>query len=146
MLIITYTFTHNHLPTTQKLEEQKVENSDPKQEQETELKPQDQKPVTSDTEDQFHYSQSPFNSSQDQLIVNNQESNPFSEALDQTPAGALCKEGQPFSKDGINMSSLLLEPEENDFYDELEELPTSSFFTAFMRSSFNEKRILVNPS
>ncbi|KAK4493553.1 hypothetical protein RD792_017923 [Penstemon davidsonii] len=148
MLIITYTFTHNHLPTTQKLEEQKLENSDPKQEQETELKPRDQKPVTNDTEDQFHYSQSPFNSSQDQLNVNSQESNPFSEALDQTP-GALCNEDllqQPFSKDGINMSSLLIKPEENDFYDELEELPTSSFFTAFMRSSFNEKRILVNPS
>lgn len=36
--------------------------------------------------------------------------------------------------------------ENNDFYDELEELPTTSFFSSFMRRNFLEERILVNPS
>ena len=40
----------------------------------------------------------------------------------------------------------VVKSEENDFYDELEELPSSSFFTAFMKSGFCEERIAVNLS
>lgn len=36
--------------------------------------------------------------------------------------------------------------EENDFFDELEELPTSSAFTSFMRGNFFDERIPVVPS
>ncbi|KAI3954402.1 hypothetical protein MKW92_035752 [Papaver armeniacum] len=36
--------------------------------------------------------------------------------------------------------------EENDFFDELEELPTFSSFTGFMRNTFFDERILLLPS
>lgn len=160
MLIITYTSTHNHpgpdfsLPTKQKQEQKEIINSNsepelfsdtqpttPKQEQEAELLPQET-PVTN-AEDSFQYSQSPFNSTTDHIIVN-QEENPFQENL-QTPNVLYSEDPKPFSHDPAGVSSLP-KSEENDFYDELEELPTSSFFTAFMRSSFCEERITVNLS
>ncbi|KAK6118114.1 hypothetical protein DH2020_048098 [Rehmannia glutinosa] len=85
---------------------------------------------------------SPFNSTPDHTTVN-QEDNPFQEIL-QTPG--VLDISKPFSHDSVKFSSLLEKTEENDFYDELEELPTSSFFTSFMRSGFCEDRIVVNPS
>jgi hypothetical protein len=36
--------------------------------------------------------------------------------------------------------------ENNDFFDELEELPTSSSFTSFVRGNFFDERIPVVPS
>ncbi|KAI3449390.1 hypothetical protein Pfo_006055 [Paulownia fortunei] len=156
MLIITYTSTHNHpgpdfsVPTNQKQELNEINSvpeltdtqlTTPKQEQEAELMPQET-PVAN-AEDHFQYSQSPFNSTPDHIIVN-QEDNPFQENLE-TPGVLYNEDTKPFSHDPMDLSSLL-KSEENDFYDELEELPTSSFFTSFMRSSFCEDRIIVNPS
>ncbi|XP_011079549.1 probable WRKY transcription factor 35 [Sesamum indicum] len=157
MLIITYTSTHNHpgpdfsLPTNQKQEEKETDSAPestdtqpttPKQEQEAELMPQET-PV-SNSEHQFQYSQSPFNSTTTDHIIVNQE-NPFQENLE-THGGVYSEDPKSVvSHDAVELSSLL-KPEENDFYDELEELPSSSFFTAFMRSSFCEETITVNPS
>lgn len=152
MLIITYTSTHNHpesvlSPIGLKAEDEKQENSapsTPKQDQETEEEPPlEQAPVANNTEDQFHY----FNCSQDDILINQEEGNPFSDNIDQTP-GVLYNESvlqQPFSDDPVKLSPVS-KSEENDFFDELEELPTSSFFMAFMRSSFCEERIPVNPA
>ncbi|KAH6766451.1 WRKY DNA-binding protein 69 [Perilla frutescens var. hirtella] len=71
-----------------------------------------------ESETKSECSQSSFNSTSDHAIV--------SQENHQTP--------------GVQLPSLL-KSEENDFYDELEELPTSSFFTAFMKNSFCEERI-----
>ncbi|KAA8543023.1 hypothetical protein F0562_021482 [Nyssa sinensis] len=156
MLIITYTCSHNHpgpdVPTTnlgQSPNETEPETkspdnllpTDPKQEQEQ------QPPMTSDedaSEDHFHYSQSPFNSSQD--IIINQEENPFTENLENTyDSPTVLFDEEPLSYPHL-MTFSTPKSEENDFYDELEELPTSSSFTSFMRSNFFDERILVHPS
>ncbi|KAL6505079.1 hypothetical protein OROGR_024896 [Orobanche gracilis] len=145
MLIITYTCNHNHPgpdfspPSHQKLEgnEEIVVDSAPKlptryQEQER---------------DHFQYSQSPFNSTPDRITPANQEHILFQE-YHQT-VGVLCNEDPvPLPRDdAVEFSSLLENKcEENDFFDELEELPTSAFFTSFMRSSSPECRSVVNPS
>ncbi|KAL6515919.1 hypothetical protein OROGR_019224 [Orobanche gracilis] len=154
MLIITYTCKHNHPgpdfspPSHQKSEgnEEIVDSAPelpddrtgtPNQEQEIQLKlPQET--------DHFQYSQSPFNSTPDHITTANQEHILFHE-YHQTP-GVLCNEDPvpPPRDDAVEFSSLLENKcEENDFFDELEELPTSAFF---MRSSSREGRAVVNPS
>ncbi|KAK4418047.1 putative WRKY transcription factor 35 [Sesamum alatum] len=156
MLIITYTSTHNHpgpdfsLHTSQKQEEKELESTStdtqpttPKQEQEAELMPQET-PVNN-SQDHFQYSQSPFSSTTDHPIIVNQE-NHFQENLE-THGGVYSEDPKSVvTHDPVEELSSLLKSEENDFYDELEELPSSSFFTAFMRSSFCEETITVNPS
>lgn len=156
MLIITYTSTHNHpgpdfsLPTNQKQEEKEInpapESPDthpttPRQEQEAELMPQEN--PANNSEDHFQYSQSPFSSTTDHIIVN--QENPFQENLE-THGGVYSEDPKSLVSHDPKELSSLLKSEENDFYDELEELPSSSFFTAFMRSSFCEETITVNPS
>ncbi|GFQ01558.1 probable WRKY transcription factor 35 [Phtheirospermum japonicum] len=158
MLIITYTSTHNHpgpekspeknpdlSPSNNQKQEQENEiNTSPKQEQESELVIIPQENPVAISEEHFQYSQSPFNSTLDQENDNN---NPFEENI-QTP-GVLYNEDPKTTTlshdDAIEFSSLL-KTEENDFFDELEELPTSSFYTSFMRGSFREERVIVNPS
>ncbi|KAL0459775.1 UNVERIFIED_CONTAM: putative WRKY transcription factor 14 [Sesamum latifolium] len=138
MLIITYTSTHNHpgpdfsLPTNQKQEEKEIDSAPestdtqpttPKQEQEAELMPQET-PVNN-CEHKFQYSQSPFNSTTTDHIIVNQE-NPFQENLE-THGGVYSEDPKSVvSHDAVELSSLL-KPEENDFYDELEELPRLHF-------------------
>ncbi|KAG8389567.1 hypothetical protein BUALT_Bualt02G0242600 [Buddleja alternifolia] len=163
MLIITYTSTHNHPGPVHFNQKQHQQNdgsvpalttdthpTTPKQEQEAEMKPDQETPVTTiDGEDHFHYYQSPFHSSTpDHININivNQDENPFAETLE-TQSVIYNEDPKEFSdRDSVDFNYSLLNSEENDFYDELEELPTSSFFTAFMRRSFCEERILVNPS
>ncbi|CAK9152895.1 unnamed protein product [Ilex paraguariensis] len=156
MLIITYTCSHNHpgpdLPTTNQTQQAEEEHqtpltedhpTTPKQEQK-----QEQQPLINghegESEDQFHYSKSPFNSSQD--IIINQEDNPFPENLESTynsPSVLLHEEPLSYPHLGTFTTP---QSEENDFYDELEELPSSSYFSSFTRSNFFEERILVHPS
>ncbi|EYU46812.1 hypothetical protein ABFS82_04G007300 [Erythranthe guttata] len=143
MLIITYTSTHNHpgpdstLATNHKQDPDEINEeitddqpTTPKQEQEAELTIPDQE---TNGEDRFQYSQSPFNS--------NQEDSNFQENLE-TSSVLYDQDPKPFTHGGpMEFSS-----EENDFFDELEELPSSSFFKSFMRSSFCKDRSIVNPS
>ncbi|KAL8527202.1 hypothetical protein ACS0TY_005180 [Phlomoides rotata] len=155
MLIITYTSTHNHPgpdlslspPTKLKQEEEEEEEerentslthdhthpTTPKQEEEE----MPQETPATNSEDLFQYSQSPSNPTSDHIVVN-QESN-----VETADVVVYSEDPKPFSDDSVELPSLL-KAEENDFYDELEELPTSSFFTAFMKSSSCEDRIAVN--
>ncbi|KAL3648112.1 hypothetical protein CASFOL_009080 [Castilleja foliolosa] len=164
MLIITYTSTHNHpdpkknpqkspdpSPSNKQEQEQEQENeinTSPKeeQEQESELVIIPQENPVANSEEHFQYSQSPFNSTAlDQ--ENDNSKNPFEESI-QTP-GVLYNDDPKttaLTRDEAIEFSSLLDTEENDFFDELEELPTSSFYTSFMRSNFQEERVIINPS
>lgn len=163
MLIITYTSTHNHPgpdfslspPTKLKQEEEEEEerestclthdHTNPTTTKQEEEMLQETPATTS--EDPFQYSQSPFNPTSDHTIVNQEETQtPFQEInLETANVVVYSEDPKPFTDDSVELTSLL-KAEENDFYDELEELPTSSFFTAFMRSSSCEDRIAVNLS
>lgn len=159
MLIITYTSSHNHpgpdlstTPTTpsqeKKPHEQAIEETPttPKEDHQPEPEPEAQEqPITmasaedASTEDQFHYFQS---------TINHEEEDPFRVNLEKThdSLGVLFDE-EPLAYPHL-MTFSTPKSEENDFFDELEELPTSSSFTSFMRSGFNffDDRILVHPS
>lgn len=162
MLIITYTSSHNHPSPNNLTKEPKphktqltagdpINPSTPEQEEEQEQENEEEEQplqVTNknaegtSTDNDFHYCQSPFKSSQD-IIIGQEEivSNPFTE-------NHLLLDVEPISYPHLmTLSTVLKSEEENDFYDELEELPMSSpSFTRFMRSNFFEERILVQPS
>ncbi|KAL1558355.1 putative WRKY transcription factor 65 [Salvia divinorum] len=121
MLLITYTSTHNH-PDPAPLSLPANHSPIQQQEQESETTDEIEAPPP-DSGDRLQFPQSPGGG------------NPFEEIL-QTP-------GARYDDD---LGCELVKSEENDFYDELEELPTSSFFTAFMQSGFCEERIAVNLS
>ncbi|XP_031250391.1 probable WRKY transcription factor 65 [Pistacia vera] len=163
MLIITYTSSHNHpcpdvhsINLTQQFKEPEIQDSEdhpttPKQEQPQEEKEetQNQPTVTVTTidedvsEDQFHYLQSPISCSQDIMI--NQE-DPFTENLEKDhDTLSLLLDEEPLSYPNL-MTFSTPKSEENDFFDELEELPTSSVFSSFMRSNLFDERIPVVPS
>ncbi|XP_041989893.1 probable WRKY transcription factor 69 [Salvia splendens] len=127
MLLITYTSTHNHpdpapfsIPTNHSLIHQ--------QEQESETNPDEIEAPPPNSGEHLQFPQSP--------PPNSGGGNPFEEILQTT--------GVSYEDDDLGCE--VLKSEENDFYDELEELPTSSFFTAFMKSGFCEERIAVNLS
>ncbi|KAF7121143.1 hypothetical protein RHSIM_Rhsim13G0004700 [Rhododendron simsii] len=180
MLIITYTSTHNHpgpdpIPTTEKPQNQPTKDHQPttpkeEEEEEEEEEEQQQQPPPPPpaekeqeppqdsqeedaNEDHFHYSQSPFNNSQDIIIMGKRE-NPFDDH--QEPISTVLLEEEPLISFPplLSFSSDQLKSEENDhdFYDELEELPSSSsssssFTSSFLRTSnFFDDRILVYPS
>ncbi|KAI3760009.1 hypothetical protein L1987_50397 [Smallanthus sonchifolius] len=130
MLIITYTSTHNH-PNPNLSKQPK---NDPNPEITTTLEPvdqdnEDQKPVVTPENDCFCYIKTIENETR---LTVNLENTFFDE--------------EPLSyPDLMNFSAS--KTEENDFYDELEELPmSSSSFKSFMRSNFFEERVLVQPS
>ncbi|KAL2540428.1 WRKY domain-containing protein [Abeliophyllum distichum] len=158
ILIITYTSNHNHPgPTPHSSTNQNQEHDEPSLPELTEDHPtipnQEQEPEIKDKEtplpndDHFHYSQSPFNSAQE--IIMDQEMNPFAENLqnpyDYDSHRVLVNEEPLSYSHPMNLSAS--KSEENDFFDELEELPVSSFLTDFMRSStLFEESILVKLS
>nr|USN24504.1 WRKY transcription factor [Panax notoginseng]USN24522.1 WRKY transcription factor [Panax notoginseng] len=167
LLIITYTSTHNHPgPKDQKQEEPKIQitqennltvpekedqqEEDPKeQEEEDEEKEKEQQSLFFDEDgasekitSNFHYCQSPFNSSDHQDIIINikHEDIPFTEHLENV---LFDEKENPLCYPHL-MTFSTQKSEENDFYDELGELPISSSFTSsFMRSNFFEDRILI---
>nr|GMD70931.1 probable WRKY transcription factor 69 isoform X1 [Ipomoea batatas] len=130
VLIITYTSTHNHPgppednPTTPVPEEEGEEAQ--MEQHRTRLKDNE--------EDSFHYSQSPFNTSQD-IIINNYL---FTQTLG-TSSSLLLDGEEPLSYPHLmdfNSPPPNHKKENYDFYDELEELPhTSSFITHSTLSS-----------
>lgn len=163
VLIITYTSTHNHtgpdLHNTnlnQQLKESQTESTyephptTPKQEQQEEDNQNENHPIVAisskdDNEGHnFHYLQSSINCSDD-IMVNQED--PFTqnpaEKTDDTLTILLDEE--PISCPRM-MTFATPKSEENDFFDELEELPTYSAFTSFMRGNFYDERIPVVPS
>lgn len=175
MLVITYTSTHNHPgpdpinPTTEttqiqptkdpKEEEEEEQQQQPQQQQEAEREqePKDSQEEDANEDNFFHYSQSPFNSSQDMITMSKREEDPFDD--DGDPITSVLLEEEPllcFPPPPLlsfsSKSQLKLEENDHDFYDELEELPSSSsssssFASNFLRTSnFFDDRILVYPS
>ncbi|KAK6941087.1 WRKY domain [Dillenia turbinata] len=160
MLIITYTSSHNHpgpdLRHTSNLISEEQPPTTPKQELggggETE---QEQRPsvTTSDHEDsveeQFHYIESITIGCSSDIIINPEE-NPFNLSLEKTSEseeslGTLLFDEEPISVPPCLMASSAPKSEENDFFDELEELPVPSSSSSFMRSNLFDERILVLP-
>lgn len=175
MLIITYTSSHNHpgpdISTTnltqlppKEPQMQVITDDQPKEEQEHDDKGKQvqehpcRKNTTSSDEvhasdqDRFHYIQSPISYSRD-IIINEDQEDPFTVSLGKThhALGNFVLDEEPLSYSHQLMcafSTTSKSEEENDFFDELEELPnTSSSFTSFMRSNnIFEERIPVVPS
>lgn len=142
-------------PTTPKEEQQQEMEEEEEEEEQQQQEQQEQQPIIAmamasdedaSTKDQFHY----FKSS-----INHEEEDPFKVNLEKTHDDSLSGGHVIFDEEPLayphlmTFSSSTPKSEENDFFDELEELPTSSSFTSFMRSgSFNffDDRILVLPS
>ncbi|XWS31831.1 hypothetical protein CRYUN_Cryun23aG0109900 [Craigia yunnanensis] len=165
MLIITYTSSHNHpgpdLHTTnltQSPKEPQTNHCDdqpptPKEQQLPEVSEQEpeeeqNEPIKTSgdedaSEDHFHYLQSPLTSPQNIIIT---QEDPFTGNLEKThdTLGFLLDE-EPLYCPHITTSSTP-KSEENDFFDELEELPISSAFTSFMKSKVFDEGIPVVPS
>ncbi|RWR94294.1 DNA-binding WRKY [Cinnamomum micranthum f. kanehirae] len=142
MLIITYTSSHNHPgpcvhtnPTQEPQQIQPSENppNSPQQQQQQQLQPIKNE---EDISESFHF-QSPINSSDDV-----HQETPLT-VLDEThdPTNLLFDE-EPLSYPHT-MTFSSSKSEDNDFFDELEELPISSSFASLVRSSFFDERILV---
>ncbi|KAK6937270.1 WRKY domain [Dillenia turbinata] len=167
MLIITYTSSHNHPgpdlhqtsnliseeqpPTTPKQELEEAEGGGGEEEAEQE---QQRSLTTSDHEDsieeQFHYIESTRIDCSSEVIINLEE-NPFNLSLEKTSEseeslGTLLFDEEPISVPPSLITSSAPKSEENDFFDELEELPIYSSFSSFMRSNLFDERILVLPS
>lgn len=167
MLIITYTCSHNHpgpdvsttnltqlQPSTEdhnlpallpKQEEQEKEQEKvpEKVQEEKQGKLEDHPVMESDHEDHFHYIQSPIRSSQNIMI--DQEEDPFLEKTHVSSTLGFLLDEEPLSYSQL-MSFSTPKSEENDFFDELEELPTFSSFPSFMRSNLSLERIPSVPS
>ncbi|KAE8703578.1 putative WRKY transcription factor 69 [Hibiscus syriacus] len=139
MLIITYTSTHNHpgpdLHTKQKHHQPAVSQEEVKNE--VAIKTSSDEDASE--EELFQYLQSP--SRLPQNIIINQE-DPFTWNLERR---FLLDEEPLSSCPHINPSSTS-KSDENDFFDELEELPICSAFTRFMRSKVFDEGIPVVPS
>lgn len=148
MLIITYTSTHNHPGPATNFREEPAAKESVAEDNPTTLVPEEEPQMEhktlkdNDYEDSFHYSQSPFNTSED--IIINPEDNFFTETLGTTAnydnSSSLLLDGEPLSYPHL-MDFSTPKSEENDFYDELEELPPTS---SFMRHNFFKERISVN--
>ncbi|VVA25276.1 PREDICTED: probable WRKY mRNAion [Prunus dulcis] len=155
VLIITYTSSHNHPGpdvSTTNLTQLQPSTEDhnlpallPKQEEQEEKqgKLEDHPAMKSDHEDHFHYIQSPIRSSQNIMI--DQEEDPFLEKTHVSSTLGFLLDEEPLSYSQL-MSFSTPKSEENDFFDELEELPTFSSFPSFMRSNLSLERIPSVPS
>uniref|UniRef100_A0A2N9IQM3 WRKY domain-containing protein n=1 Tax=Fagus sylvatica TaxID=28930 RepID=A0A2N9IQM3_FAGSY len=166
MLIITYTSSHNHPgpdistnllqlakepPKTHSTEEDLPEPLKEEQQELAQEEKQNEPIMTTiekedQGEDHFHYIQSPISISQD-IIVNQGDLDPFTVNLEKThETMSLILDEEPLCYSQLCMNFSTPSSEENDFFDELEELPTSSSFTSFMTSNFSDERIPVVPS
>lgn len=162
LLIITYTSNHSHADPAdlENASNQFMETScrsrtstgapSPKQAEEPETTEKKKEERNDNNEDEhFRYCL------QSSPLYGSKEDNPFSEDMETTydsqsfrvneNSKKYCPSYTPHHLTTIS-ADLQNSEENNDFYDELEELPTSSFFSSFMRRNFFEERILVNPS
>lgn len=137
LVIITYTSSHNHpdpdFPATKLPKQPKIDHPEPEPE---EIKEE----IVN--EDRFHYLRSPLGSPQD-IIINQEEPEALGFLVDEEPIMTTTISPSSLS----SSSTTTLKSEENDFFDELEELPSflglPSFFT---RSKFFDEGIPVVPS
>ncbi|KAK1398771.1 WRKY domain-containing protein [Heracleum sosnowskyi] len=160
LLIITYTSTHNH-SSTKELKQLKEEHGEEEEEEEPEVeitkddnnheKQEDSKEVkdqvssfdedgASDIVSNFHYIHSPLNSSNHQDVITNID---HEEEIQFTENVVFDEKDKPLCYPHL-MTLTKHKSEENDFFDELGELPTSSSFTSFMWGNFFEDRILIH--
>ena len=165
VLIVTYTSNHNHPgpdlhdsivnPQPRDPETPPTDLEDhpitPKQEKpEEETGERHDHPIMPSTDEDvseghnFHYLESPIRIPQDIMIS---QDYPFTENSQK------CHDtlGIVFDEEPICCSRLMTfsapkSEENNDFFDDLEELPTSSSFTSFARGNFFDERIPVVPS
>ncbi|XP_019163611.1 PREDICTED: probable WRKY transcription factor 65 isoform X2 [Ipomoea nil] len=146
VLIITYTSTHNHPEVREEpaaAEEEDNPTSTPVPEGgEEEAEEMEHRSGVKDNgyeEDSFHYSQSPFNTtSSEDMIINRADDNYlFTETLGTTTTTNY----DPLSYPHLMDFSTPKSQEENDFYDELEELPPTS---SFISHTFFKDTISVN--
>ncbi|KDO86982.1 hypothetical protein CISIN_1g023982mg [Citrus sinensis] len=173
MLIITYTSSHNHpCPDLHTINLTKQSKETPQNHQPTGTEFEDHHPTSAPTqeqqlpqeeekqneppiittptaedsnEDHFHYLQSPIRCPQDIIIS---QEDPFTGNLEKPNETLnLLLDEEPVSYQNL-MAFSTPKSEENDFFDELGELPsTSSVFTSFMRSNdLFDERIPVVPS
>ncbi|KAE8671259.1 putative WRKY transcription factor 69 [Hibiscus syriacus] len=157
MLIITYTSTHNHpgpdLNTKNRTQSPKEpepnDSGEDRKHHQPEVSQEEVKnglPIkTSSDEDAseeepFHYLKSPLKFPKNTII--NQE-DPFTGNLE----GTFLLYDEPLSScSRIKALPSTPKSEENDFFDELEELPICSAFTSSMRSKFFDEGVPVVPS
>lgn len=167
LLIVTYTSTHNHPSPKEpkqvedpKQDALKIEDGgseEPKEEddkdhevvnvQEGEAVNVQEDGAGTEIITDFYYCQSPFTCNSDHqhmmtTIVHEEErmGSPLTEKLESVVFEE--KSEKPLCYPHL-MTFSTPKTEENDFYDELGELPISSSLTRFMRSNFSEDRILI---
>ncbi|CAI9781059.1 unnamed protein product [Fraxinus pennsylvanica] len=144
MLIITYTSIHNHPAPDQSstyYKKEQEENLVPvlndaepttlQQQQAVEVK--QLKITVIEDEENFHDSRSPCHSP-----MGDQEKNRFA-GNQEIPNVLNNIEDSQLYCHSVTLS--VPKTEENDFFDELEELPTSSYFPTFMRKNFFKERL-----
>ncbi|XP_039061330.1 probable WRKY transcription factor 69 [Hibiscus syriacus] len=142
MLIITYTSTHNHPgpdlnPKNRTRSPKEPENNDDDNDDRTQVSREEVKDGCE--EEHFQYLQSsPLRINQEDPFIGNLER---AFLVDEEPLSSSCPRIKASSS-----SSSSSTPDENDFFDELEELPICSAFTSFMRSKFFDEGIPVVPS
>lgn len=164
-LIITYTSNHNHPGP-----DIDMTNTDPKPQTQTQLPTREddpptpkQEPTTTRDDDQdqethdddhhqyhsFQYLQPPLNESEDGIIIN-QDDDPIINPNEKLDFLLVEEPLIPSCSHLLNLSSSTEKSEENDFFDELEELPctsSSSGFRSFMGiGNVFDERIPVVPS
>ncbi|XP_010259291.1 PREDICTED: probable WRKY transcription factor 69 [Nelumbo nucifera] len=155
MLIITYTSSHNHpgpdLHTIDPNQQsQPTPESQPTEElPATILQQQQQQTITSEEEEDaqenhLQYSQSPMDCSQDNPAKQEEDPSTTEPEKTQNSLNLLFDENNPLSFPPL-MTFPTSKAEENDFFDELEELPISSSLSGIMRSNFFDERILILP-
>lgn len=157
LLIVTYTSTHNHpSPKEPKQDAFKIEDGgseEPKEEddkdhevvnvQEGEAVNVQEDGAGTEIITDFYYCQSPFtcNSDHQHMMTSIERmGSPLTEKLESVVFEE--KSEKPLCYPHL-MTFSTPKTEENDFYDELGELPISSSLTRFMRSNFSEDRILI---
>ncbi|XP_076890190.1 putative WRKY transcription factor 27 [Bidens hawaiensis] len=130
MLIVTYTSIHNHPnPNLPKQAKNKPISEDINATRKPDQDIVEEKPVITLGNDDFHY----IKTLEDETCLAVNLENAF---IDE----------EPLTNPDL-MKSSTSKTEENDFYDELEELPmSSSSFKSFISSNFFEERVLVQPS
>ncbi|KAL4369230.1 hypothetical protein GQ457_05G001650 [Hibiscus cannabinus] len=152
MLIITYTSSHNHpepdLNTknrTRSPKEPETNDCTNDQPAVSQAEAKNEVPIkTSSDEDaseeeHFHYLQSPLRFPQN-IVINQEDS--FTGNLERR----FLLDEEPLSSCPSLKASSTPKSDENDFFDELEELPICSAFTSFMRSKVFDEGIPVVPS
>ncbi|KAF9619804.1 hypothetical protein IFM89_009555 [Coptis chinensis] len=150
VLIITYTSEHNHPgPDISTCTNFSLELQPPNTESIEVLSstPDQQPTIEEHNEDhQLHYFQSPTDCSEE-IIHNQVVEDPLTLTLEKTHESlSVLFDEEPLSYPHLMTFSSIPKSEENDFFDELEELPTSSSLTGIMRTNFFDDRILIIPS